>query len=94
MIQSCGSTIAPEQSHENRTRIATARKKKGTCWTHHEGILSKRAFGFSGGCETDDYDLVLTDDYRHLRCVTSGTIPNVHFTLIHNGSFVPLHLVD
>jgi hypothetical protein len=37
-----------------RPRRRVRAKKKGTLWIHHEGILSKRAFGFSGGCETDD----------------------------------------
>lgn len=49
--------------------------------------MAKRAFGFSGGCETDDHHLVVMHDYRYLCGVTRGTIPRVRFTLIHNGSF-------
>ena len=73
--------------------LARSRKKKGTRWIHHEGILSKRAFGFFRGiAETDDHDLVATHDCRYLRCITERNDPSFRITLIHSGSFVTLHV--
>jgi|SRR5271170_2652597 len=64
--------------------LPRSRQKKGTRRIHHEGIWTKRAFGFSGDEKADDHDLVGADDYRYLRCVLRGTIPSVRFTLIHS----------
>ncbi len=66
--------------------LPRSRKKKGTRWLHHEGIWTKRAIGFPGGCETDVRRLVLTDDYRDLRCVMRGTIPSFRNTIIPSDS--------
>ena len=64
--------------------LPRSRQKKGTRRIHHEGIWTKRAFGFSGDEKADDHDLVATRDYRYPRCVTSGTVPDGRFTLVHN----------